>query len=57
MLTMTLATWLLAAAAPTDAAVNASLDLQPVADDRLSLALCFKGSGQQVRFQIGRAHV
>ena len=53
MLTMTLATWLLAAApAPTDAAVNASLDLQPVADDRLSLALCFKGSGQQVRFRL-----
>jgi hypothetical protein len=53
MLTMTLATWLLAAApAPTDAAVNASLALQPVADDRLSLALCFTGSGQQVRFRL-----
>ena len=53
MLTMTLATWLLAAApAPADAAVRASLELQPVADDRLSLALCFKGSGQQVRFRL-----
>ncbi|MCQ4295994.1 hypothetical protein NAU58_10430 [Pseudomonas stutzeri] len=53
MLTMTLAAWLLAATpAPADAPVHASLELQPVEDHRLSLALCFKGSGQQVRFRL-----
>ncbi|MCQ4263123.1 hypothetical protein CXK91_09110 [Stutzerimonas stutzeri] len=53
MLTMTLATWLLAATpAPAEGAVNASLELQPVEQNRLSLALCFKGSGQQVRFRL-----
>jgi len=53
MLTMTLATWLLAATpAPAEGAVNASLELQPVEQNRLSLALCFKGNGQQVRFRL-----
>ncbi len=53
MLTMTLATWLLAASpAPADASVDVNLELQPVEENRLSLALCFKGSGQQVRFRL-----
>ncbi|MCW8156202.1 hypothetical protein D7243_08375 [Stutzerimonas stutzeri] len=53
MLTMTLTTWLLAAApVPADVPVDVSLELQPVESDRLSLALCFKGSGQQVRFRL-----
>jgi hypothetical protein len=50
---MTLATWLLAATpAPADVPVNASLELQPVESNRLALALCFKGGGQQVRFRL-----
>lgn len=53
MLTMTLAAWLLAAApASADAPVHASLELQPVEANRLALALCFTGSGQQVRFRL-----
>ncbi|WP_313056075.1 hypothetical protein [Pseudomonas lopnurensis] len=49
MLTMTLATWLLAA---TPTPVEASLELQPIDTRRLALALCFKGSGQRVRFRL-----
>ncbi|MBK3869008.1 hypothetical protein GFL09_15165 [Pseudomonas stutzeri] len=53
MLTMTLTTWLLAAApVPADAPVAVSLELQPAERSRLALALCFKGSGQQVRFRL-----
>ena len=53
MLTMTLTTWLLAATpAPADAPVAVSFELQPAEQSRLSLALCFKGSGQQVRFRL-----
>jgi len=50
MLTMTLTTWLLAATpAPADAPVAVSFELQPAEQSRLSLALCFKGSGWQGR--------
>ncbi|MGA4639154.1 hypothetical protein ACQKC8_06265 [Stutzerimonas stutzeri] len=55
MLVMTLAPWLLAAAAAatTDAPVQVRLDLQPAAaEQRLTLSLCFKGSGQQVRYRL-----
>jgi len=53
MLTMTLTTWLLAATpAPANAPVAVSFELQPAEQSRLSLALCFKGSGQQVRFRL-----
>ncbi|KZX65150.1 hypothetical protein [Stutzerimonas frequens] len=53
MLTMTLFTWLLAATpSPTGAPVAADLGLQPLENNRVALSLCFKGSGQQVRFRL-----
>ena len=53
MLTMTFFTWLLAATpSPTGAAVAADLGLQPLENNRVALSLCFKGSGQQVRFRL-----
>ena len=53
MLTMTFFTWLLAATpSPTGAPVAADLGLQPLEDNRVALSLCFKGSGQRVRFRL-----
>ncbi|MBV2207617.1 MAG: hypothetical protein KUL87_19535 [Pseudomonas sp.] len=48
MLDLILAQWL-AATAP---AVDASLELRGVAEQRVELALCFQGSGQRVRYRL-----
>lgn len=52
MLDLILAQWLAATAPAVAPAVDASLELRGVAEQRVELALCFQGSGQHVRYRL-----